>query len=122
VFLLHDVIADAYERADAEAGPLGFPMGSEEALAGGRVQLFEGGRISVGVATGAHWLSRKIAEKYVELGAEGSALGFPTTDETDVRAWPWKSGANPEVRTATFEHGTITHEVFSGRVLVQQNP
>jgi hypothetical protein len=122
VFLMHDVVAEAYERADAEAGPLGFPLASEELLAVGRVQRFEDGRISVGPATGAHWLSRKVAEKYVEIGAEGSALGFPTSDEADVRTWPWKSGANPEVRTATFEHGTITHEVFSGRVLVQQNP
>jgi hypothetical protein len=122
VFLTHDVIADAYERAEAEAGPLGFPLAGEEVLTGGRVQRFEHGRISVGAATGAHWLSRAIADKYVELGAEGSSLGFPTADETDVRAWPWKSGANPEVRTVVFEHGSITHEVFSGRVIVQQNP
>jgi hypothetical protein len=122
VFLVLDVVADAYDRADDEGGPLGFPVAAQEAVAGGRAQRFEHGRISQSDATGAHWLSRAVADKYVELGAEGSPLGFPTGDELDARAWPWKSGANPETRTVTFEHGSITHEVFSGRVLVQQNP
>lgn len=122
VVLTHDVVAEAYERAGGEVGALGFPVAAEEAVSGGRVQRFEHGRISAGAATGARWLSRAIADKYVELGAETSALGFPTTDETDVRAWPWKSEGNPEIRAVTFEHGSITHEVFTGRVLVQQNP
>lgn len=123
VFLTRDVIAQAYERAAGENGPLGFPVAPEQALrGGGRVQLFDSGRISVGPTTGAHWLSRAIATKYVELGAEGSQLGFPTADEVDVRTWPWQSPGNPELRTVTFEHGTITHEVFSGQVVVQQNP
>lgn len=122
VFLTHDVIAEAYGRAGGEGGPLGFPVAGEQAVAGGRAQPFEHGRVSVGPTTGAHWLSRVIAAKYVELGAESGSLGFPVTDETTVRAWPWKSAGNPEVRTVTFEHGSIVHEVFSGRVIVQQLP
>jgi hypothetical protein len=122
VLLTHDVIAEAYERAEAEDGPLGFPNAPEQTIPGGRGQTFENGRISYSPSTGAHWLSRAIAARYVELGAESSTLGFPTQDETDARAWPWKSAANPEIRTVLFEHGSITHEVFSGRVLVQQNP
>jgi hypothetical protein len=122
VFLTHDVIAAAYERAEAEAGPLGFPLASEQVVASGRFQQFEHGRISGNVVTSAHWMSRAIADKYVELGAELSTLGFPTADETDVTAWPWKTPANPEIRTVLFEHGSITHEVFTGRVVVQQTP
>ncbi|MBK5307072.1 MAG: hypothetical protein JJD92_10325 [Frankiaceae bacterium] len=122
VFLTHDVITEAYERSDAEAGPLGFPVGSEQVVGSGRFQQFQHGRISGSLVTNAHWLSRAIAEKYVELGAETSSLGFPIADERDVRAWPWKSGFNPEVRTVMFQHGTITHEVATGRVLVQQTP
>jgi uncharacterized protein with LGFP repeats len=122
VFLTRDVLADAYGRAGGETGPLGYPVAAEEAIGGGRVQRFEQGRISWSEATGAHWLSRAIAEKYVALGAETSPLGFPTGDEVDAAAWPWQSGPSPEVRTVTFEHGTITHEVFTGQVLVQQNP
>jgi hypothetical protein len=122
VFLTHDVIAEAYERAEAESGPLGFPLAGEEAVTGGRAQRFQHGRISASTTTGAHWMSRLIAEKYVELGAEESTLGFPIADETDAKAWPWKTPANPEIRTVVFEHGSITHEVFTGRVLVQHTP
>jgi hypothetical protein len=122
VFLTHDVIAAAYERAQAESGPLGFPVAGEEVVTGGRAQRFQHGRISASASTGAHWMSRAIAEKYVELGAETSSLGFPIADETDARAWPWKTPANPEIRTVLFQHGSITHEVFTGRVLVSQAP
>ena len=121
-FVLLDVLSDAYVRADAETGPLGFPVADEQPVAGGRVQRFQHGRISAGPATGAHWLSRAVSDKYVELGAETSSLGWPTSDEVDATAWTWKSSGNPETRTVTFEHGSITHEVYTGRVLVQQNP
>jgi hypothetical protein len=121
-FLTLDVMAAAYERAGAEVGPMGFPLASEEALGGGRVQRFEEGRISFSAATGARWMSRLIAAKYAELGAEASPLGFPTTDETDARGWVFKSPGDPELRTVTFEHGVISHEVFTGRVIVQQTP
>jgi hypothetical protein len=122
VFLTHDVIADAYERAEAEVGVLGFPLAGEQVVASGRFQQFQYGRISGNLVTRAHWLSRAIAAKYVELGAETSSLGFPIADEYDAHAWPWKTPANPEVRTVLFEHGSITHEVFTGRVVVQQTP
>jgi hypothetical protein len=122
VFLTHDVIAEAYERAGAESGVLGFPLAGETVVTDGRAQTFQHGRISASATTGAHWMSRAIADKYVELGAEGSTLGFPITDETDAKAWPWKTPANPEIRTVVFEHGSITHEVFTGRVVVQQTP
>jgi uncharacterized protein with LGFP repeats len=122
VFLSHDVIAEAYERAGGEVGVLGFPLAGEQLITGGRAQVFQHGRISASSRTGAHWLSRVIADKYVELGAEASSLGYPIQDEIDARAWPWKTPANPETRTVVFEHGSITHEVFTGRVLVQQTP
>ncbi|GAC1440817.1 MAG: hypothetical protein NVSMB55_06870 [Mycobacteriales bacterium] len=120
VFLTHDVLAEAYERARAEDGHLGFPIAAEEAVPGGRAQRFETGRISFSAGAGAHWLSRAIAAKYVELGAETSSLGFPTADETDIDQSPWRGG--PQTRTVTFEHGSITHEVYTGRVIVEQSP
>jgi uncharacterized protein with LGFP repeats len=116
------VIAEAYERAGGEAGVLGFPLASEIVVGSGRAQRFQHGRISGNTVTGAHWMSRAIADKYVELGAETSALGFPIADEVDAHSWPWKTPANPEIRTVVFEHGSITHEVFTGRVLVTQTP
>jgi uncharacterized protein with LGFP repeats len=122
VFLTHGLMAEAYERAGAEVGPLGFPLAGEQVAGAGLAQRFQHGRISGSTATGAHWMSRSIADKYVELGAETSPLGFPLTDEVDAHAWPWKTPANPEIRTVVFEHGTITHEVFTGRVIVAQTP
>ena len=119
---LHDVIAEAYLRAGAEDGPLGFPTAKEVAVPGGRAQTFEQGRISVSDATGAHWLSRRIADKYVELGAETSPLGFPVTDEVEEREWPWRSAANPTVRAVTFQHGVIAWDVVHDDVTVVQNP
>ncbi|GAC1445460.1 MAG: hypothetical protein NVSMB55_26700 [Mycobacteriales bacterium] len=116
--LVHDVIADAYGRAGTEDGPLGFPIAGEEAVAGGRLQRFEHGRISGTATTGLHWLSRVIADTYVQLGAESSSFGFPVQDEVDVRTGPWKSPGTPELRTVRFERGSISHEVLTGRVLV----
>ncbi|MCU1673232.1 MAG: hypothetical protein JWN77_1345 [Frankiales bacterium] len=115
---VHDVLAEAYDRAGNEDGPLGFPTGEEVAVAGGRAQVFEHGRISSSEATGAHWLSRRLAEKYVELGAESSSLGFPTGDEHEEREWPWRSAAARTVRLVTFERGAMTWNGVDDEVTV----
>lgn len=117
-FATYDVIAEAYLRAQTEDGPLRFPSASEQKIPGGRAQQFETGRISFSLATGAHWMSRRIAEKYVELGAETSSLGFPIRDEDEVRNWQWKSVANPTVRSVVFEHGTILYDAVRDQVTV----
>ena len=114
----YDAIAEAYLRSGAEDGPMGFPAGNELALRGGRAQVFETGRVSVSADTGAHWVSREIATRYVELGAEESALGYPVKDEREERSWPWKSAANPTVRVAVFQRGTISYDVVSDEVTV----
>ncbi len=117
-YATYDVIADAYVRAHAEDGPLGFPSASEQKIAGGRIQQFETGRISFSPATGAHWMSRQIATKYLELGAESSSLGYPIRDEDEERTWPWKSAANPTVRVVVFERGTISYDAVRDDVTV----
>ena len=117
-----DVMAEAYERSGAEAGVLGYPTAKEQPAGTGRAQTFENGRISAGPVTGAHWLSRRIAEKYVEIGAETSSLGFPVTDEYEERQWPWTSGANPTLRMVTFERGVIAWDVLRGDVTVVSSP
>jgi len=119
---VHDVLADAYLRAEAEDGPLGFPVAKETAVAGGRAQAFEHGRVSAGPTAGAHWLSRRIADKYVELGAETSSLGFPVTDEQEDASWPWRSAANPTVRVVAFERGSIVWNVVTDTVTVVAAP
>jgi uncharacterized protein with LGFP repeats len=119
-YLVRDVLAEAYDRSGDEGGPLGFPLAEEVPAGGGRVQRFAHGRISWSPANGAHWLSRKIAEKYEELGAESSSLGWPIADEVETDVFAWKSGANPTTRTVAFEHGAIVHHVLTGQVVVVQ--
>ncbi len=118
-YATYALVSAAYVRAGAEDGPLGFPTADHVDLpGGGNAQTFEAGRISLSGATGAHWLSREIAVAYVERGAEGGALGFPTEDEREDQAWPWRSAANPTVRVGVFERGTITYDAVSGDVTV----
>lgn len=121
-FVVNDVLAQSYATSGAELGPLGYPIAGEEPVAGGRVSRFEHGRVSFSPATGAHWLSRAIADRYTALGAEAGPLGFPLTDETQIGGWPWKSGAEPVVREVVFQHGSITYEGLTGRVVVVQSP
>ncbi len=117
-YATYGAISVAYVRSGAEDGPLGFPAASHADVPGGTAQAFQTGRVSISPATGAHWVAGPIAEKYVELGAEQSSLGFPVQDEKEDRSWPWKSAANPTVRVAVFERGTITYDVVTGTVTV----
>jgi uncharacterized protein with LGFP repeats len=100
---------------------MGVPVSDEEhVLADGRVSRFEHGRVSFSPSTGAFWMSREIAAKYIEVGAESSSLGFPVTDETLTRMWPWHSAANPTVRMVRFQHGSITYDPRTRSATVQQ--
>ena len=115
--VLREPLAAAYARAGNETGPLGFPVADAEPVAGGQAQRFESGRVSAG-PTGAYWLSRRIAETYVGLGAEQSVLGFPVDDEREERDWPWKSLGNRTVRVVHFERGSIAWDVAQDEVVV----
>jgi len=121
-YAVYDALAEAYLRARAEDGPLQFPTAQEIVVGAGRAQQFEQGRISFSPATGAHWLSRRIAEKYLELGAETSTLGFPIRDEDEDREWPWRSAGTPALRIVAFERGVITYNALRDEVTVVSSP
>ena len=104
----YDVIADAYVRSGAEPGPLGLPVASEVAVAGGRAQVFQTGRVSVG-PPGAFFCTGPIAAKYVELGAEAGSMGWPTGDE---------HAPDTGIRQCDFEHGSIRYDETTGEVTV----
>lgn len=55
---------------------------------------------------GAHWVYGAIYEKYLELGGEGSFLGYPLTDE--------KAAADNAGRFNHFEGGSIYWSVATG--------
>src|SRR5262249_23689150 len=64
----------------------------------GRYRNYQNGAIYYTPQTGAHYLRGAIAERWRNLGAERSELGYPTTDETI-----WPDGR----RVVSFEHGAI---------------
>lgn len=115
-------IAREYERLDAESGALGYPLSGDSAAGRGRATRFQGGRISWTSTTGAHAVTGRIAERYVQLGAESGSLGFPVQDEQVDRDSPFKRfGLPPGVRQE-FEGGTLSYDGRSGVVVMTPRP
>jgi len=79
---------------------LGEPTGEEQAAPDGRgrYRLYQHGAIYYTPQTGAHIVHGPIGERWLDLGAEHSELGYPAGDEMT-----WPDGR----RSMTFEHGTI---------------
>ena len=113
-------IATAYETREAEAGPLGFPIGGDQLVGDGRGRFtrFQRGRISWSSATGAHAVTGPIAARYEQLGAERGTLGYPVADARFVRTSPIKRVGSPPDRRQEFENGTLTQDGRTGVVLV----
>lgn len=111
---VHGLIRQRWLALGGERGFLRYPRTDE--LVGrdpqqeGRYNHFEGGSIFWHPASGAFEVHGAILGKYLELGAEASILGYPTTDET----------ATPD-RVGRFNHfqrgsiywtpGTSAHEI-----------
>jgi len=95
-------LAKAYARVGNEGGILGYPLAAQQTAADGRgrVSRFQRGRISA-KATGTAFSTRgPVADRYVQLGAERSSLGYPTADEVIAAG----------KRTSRFEHGRIVYD------------
>jgi uncharacterized protein with LGFP repeats len=78
---LRGTIEAAWVRAGAEAGPVGYPSGGQVCgLAGGGCkQEFQGGTFWSHATAGTHRVSGAVATVHVAAGAEGGALGYPTS-------------------------------------------
>lgn len=71
-----------YIDAGADKSILGYPLGDEKTLAtGGVYQQFEHGRIYWKSTKGTWIVAGGIGDKYITLGADGSTLGYPLSDE-----------------------------------------
>ncbi len=89
-----------------QAGPLGASVWREFAVAGGRAQRYERGRISWSTATGARETVGPVSTRYVVLGGEAGSLGFPT-------AYP--AVAPDQVgRASRFQQGRISWHPETG--------
>lgn len=76
-------IGEHFGRVSSEHSPLGMPTGDESCglRDGGCYQLFEGGKILWSPASGAHALWGALGARFSAVGNEGSALGYPVSDE-----------------------------------------
>ncbi len=76
-------ISDKYAQLGGATGFLGTAIGNETPAAnGGLKQEFQGGTIYWHPRTGAFEVHGMIRARWLELGGEGSAFGYPTSDET----------------------------------------
>ncbi len=93
-------VLEAWKAQGWENGPLGFPRSGEMATKAkpGALELFEGGSIAWSAGTGAHVVQGAIAQHWQAMGADGSTLGFPTSNEYAV----------PGGRRSDFQGGSIT--------------
>ncbi|MEE6166113.1 MULTISPECIES: LGFP repeat-containing protein [unclassified Mycolicibacterium] len=88
-------ISAAWDASGGDGGPLGARNGDVYATGSGFGQNFATGKIFFTPATGAHYVTGAILEKYEALGGPAdSDLGFPTIDEGAGRA--------PDSRNSTF--------------------
>lgn len=79
-----DAITTRYAEFGGADSLLGVPTGLPVEVPGGVEQDYSGGAIFYSYETGARVMHGAILVKYLGLGGPGSALGLPTTDETDV--------------------------------------
>ena len=75
----YTAISARYVALGENGSVLGATIGGELAVAGGTAQRYQRGRISFRSGIGARETLGPIAVRYVALGAEPGALGFPTT-------------------------------------------
>jgi hypothetical protein len=111
LFIVRGDIADRHREEGGVAGPWGYPTADTQAVEGteGLVSPFTTRTAFWSAATGAHWLSGAILERYLAEGGPAGPLGFPLTDVVF---------APDGTQSATFERGTITHDPSTGHTEV----
>lgn len=104
---VHGAILARYQLSAGPAGALGFPRTSEMtgARGVGRYNHFANGSIYWFPLRGAYIVSGAIRDKWVELGAEGGPLAFPTADVETL-------GAQGVLQR--FQHGVIYYLAARG--------
>ena len=102
----------AWRGLGGDAGVLGLPVSPVHGLpqVEGSYQLFQRGSVYWSPRSGAHAVRGAIRDAFGRLGWEGSALGFPTTDEAALRV---RGGAFQQFLGGSvyFSPATGAHEV-----------
>jgi uncharacterized protein with LGFP repeats len=107
---VHGAIRDKWIQTGWERGALGFPTSDEQTASDGRGKFntFERGAIYYTPETGANLILGPIRDRWVSMGAERSALGYPVKDD---RVAP--DGVS---HIQEFQRGTLVWDAGSGQV------
>jgi len=92
-------------------GPLGYPASDETGTPDGvgRFNTFQNnGSVYWTASTGAHEIQGAIRSQWIAMGAQTSALGYPTSDEYGITGG----------RRNDFQHGYITWTAANGAITV----
>jgi hypothetical protein len=113
---VHGAIVGEWNALGSWQGILGYPLTNETSASDsiGRFNHFQKGSIWWTNDTGAHEVHGAIGDKWVSLGAEQSALGYPVTDETDE--------VDGSGRFSLFQHGAIHWRASDGTITVNAAP
>jgi SpoIID/LytB domain protein len=106
---VHGAILQEYAAAGASP-VLGLPTADEAAAGGGRMSVFQKGRIYFDPATGAHIVRGAILDKYLAAGGHGT-FGLPKGDEVAVTGGRGQTFSKTRVY---WSSGTGAHYVWGG--------
>lgn len=84
LFAVKTAIDQRYEAIGGATSRVGAPTGPEADVTGGRVRVFQAGRIYWGPSTGAMIVRGALLDKYLDYGGPDSRLRLPTTDGRSV--------------------------------------
>jgi len=106
--LVTGAIQDAWAAQGWERSALGYPTSDEAATASrtGAFNRFQHGAIYWSPGTGAHAMTAPILARWVSLGSETGALGYPTSDPYAV----------PGGTRVNFQGGSLTESTTTGAV------
>lgn len=94
-------------RHGGSDGFLGMPVSADDTVGEGRKASFAGGIVVWSPSSGVHEVHGSILGLYLSLGGPTGTLGFPTSDEEEVRGLP---GA----KRSSFQNGDIYWTADSG--------
>lgn len=106
-FEVHGAIRDLWASLGWERSFLGYPVTNETTTADGvgRFNHFQGGSIFWSPFSGAHEVHGAIRDLWASLGWEGSFLGYPISDESNIPINQSENGL--ALRVSLFYNGYI---------------
>ncbi|WP_369051918.1 LGFP repeat-containing protein [Kineococcus terrestris] len=110
--VVRGAVRDTWAALGWEAGPLGYPVTSEQETPDrrGRFSHFERGSVYWSPSTSAHAVLGAVRDRWRRSGWEAGPLGYPTTDEAAV---PGTDG-----RSSNFEGGSVYWSPATGAQVV----